>query len=108
MTLRHALFEGRLHPGRATELRPPLHDALSSPRRRLTGIRELRLLHEGGRDRSVPDVAMGLSTAFDDRAALASPVRGESREVARGLLALLQGQLHHPVPHLARDEAGDA
>ena len=70
------------------------------------------MLHEVERDGGVPEVAMVLSMVFDDpealQAALDSPVRFESREVTRGLLAMFDGRVRHHVYDLSHDEAGDA
>lgn len=108
MILRQALFEGRIHPGREAEFRAYVDEALLPLWRRFPGLRELRVLHEIDRDDGVPPVALALCMAFDDRAALDAPIRYESREVTKGLLALFDGQLRHHVFDLARDEAGEA
>lgn len=112
MILRQALFEGRIHSGREAEFRAYVDEALLPLWRRFPGLRELRVLHEIDRDDGVPPVALALCMAFDDRAALAAaldaPIRYQSREVTKGLLALFDGQVRHHVFDLAHDEAGEA
>ena len=112
MIVRQALFEGSVHPGREADFRAYVDDALLPLWRRFPGVREVRVLHEVERDSGVPEVAMVLSMVFDDpealQAALDSPVRFESREVTRGLLAMFDGRVRHHVYDLSHDEAGNA
>lgn len=91
---------------------PYVDEALLPLWRRFPGVREVRVLHERDRDSGLPEIAMVLSMAFDDaealQAALASPVRYESREVTQGLLAMFDGKVRHHVYELAHDETPDA
>ncbi len=110
MIIRQALFEGSVHPGREAEFRAYVDAALLPLWRRFPGVREVRVLHEIARDDGLPEVAMVLSMAFDApealQAALDSPVRYESREVTKGLLAMFDGKVRHHVFELARNEPG--
>jgi hypothetical protein len=68
-------------------------------------VREVRVLHEVEHDDGGTPVAMVLSMAFADRAALAealaAPVRHRSRDLTRGLLAMFEGRVRHHVFDLA-------
>ena len=69
------------------------------------GVREVRVLYNIERDEGAPAYTMALSTMYDSREALAaaleSPVRYESREATKGLLAMFDGHIHHHVFDLA-------
>lgn len=110
MIVRQALFEGSIHPGREAEFRAYVDAALLPLWRCFPGVREVRVLREVARDDGIPEVAMVLSMTFDApealQAALDSPVRYESREVTKGLLAMFDGRVRHHVYDLAHDEAG--
>jgi hypothetical protein len=112
MIVRQALFEGSVHPGREADFRRYVDGELLPLWRRFPGVREVRVLHEVERDSGVPAVAMVLSMTFDGpeelQGALASPVRHESREVTKGLLAMFDGRVRHHVYDLAHDEGGNA
>lgn len=109
MIVRQALFEGAIHPCRKAEFDDYVETALLPLWRRFPGAREVRVLREIERDAGMPEVAMVLSMTFDDRRALAaaldSPIRFESREVTKGLLALFDGRVRHHVFDLAHDAA---
>lgn len=105
MIVRQALFEGEVHEGRGPAFRAYVAERLLPLWRSFPEVREVRVLHEVAHDVDVPPVAMVLSMAFDDEAALAtaldSPARWESREVTRGLLAMFDGRVRHHVFALA-------
>lgn len=111
MIVRQALFEGSIHAGREGDFRAYVETALLPLWRRFPGVREVRVLHEVGRDAGVPEVAMILSMVFEDaaalQAALDSPVRHDSREVTKGLLAMFDGRVRHHVFDLAHAERAD-
>lgn len=112
MIVRQALFEGTIHPGREADFRAYVDSALLPMWRRFPGVREVRVLHELDRDPGLPAVAMVLSMAFDGpaalQAALDSPVRHDSREVTKGLLAMFDGRVRHHVFDLAHGGTVDA
>lgn len=109
MIVRQALFEGSIHPGREDDFRAYVETELLPMWRRFPGVREVRVLHERDRDAGLPEVAMVLSMAFDDaealQAALDSPVRHDSREVTKGLLAMFDGRVRHHVFDLTHGTA---
>src|SRR3546814_20399485 len=65
------------------------------------GVREVRVLYNVESDEGAPLLAMVLSTLYDNRealaAALASPVRFESRDMTKGLLEMFDGPFNHHV-----------
>lgn len=105
MIIRQALFEGVVHPGREADFRAYVEAELMPLWRRFPGVREVRVLHGVEHDAGVPPVAMILSMAFeragDLAGALESPVRYESREATKGLLAMFDGRVRHHVFEIA-------
>lgn len=101
MIVRQALFEGVIHPGREEAFRAYVAEKLMPLWQHFPGVREVRVLHAVERDEGATPFAMVLSTAYDDREALAraleSPVRYESRELTKGLLEMFEGRIHHHV-----------
>lgn len=108
MIIRQAHFEGAILEGREIEFKRYVAERLLPMWRQFPGVREVRVLHALEHDANAPQIAMVLSMKFDDRDALAqaleSPVRYESREVTKGLLAMFDGHIHHHVFELAADE----
>jgi uncharacterized protein (TIGR02118 family) len=105
MIIRQALFEGTIHPGSEEAFRQYVAEKLMPMWRQFPGVKEVRVLYALERDDGAPPYAMVLSTMYEDREALAaaldSPVRYESREVTKGLLAMFDGRIHHHVLELA-------
>lgn len=101
MIIRQARFLGHVQPGRDAAFRAYVTERLVPLWRRFPGVREVRVLCEVERDAGAEPLAMVLSMAYDDEAALAaalaSPVRFESRQVTQGLLAMFDGHVHHHV-----------
>ncbi|MDK1377340.1 MULTISPECIES: hypothetical protein [unclassified Sinorhizobium] len=101
MIIRQALFEGAIHLGREEAFRAYVAEKLMPLWRAFPGVREVWVLHAVERDEGATPFAMILSTAYDDREALAqaleSPVRYESRELTKGLLEMFDGHIHHHV-----------
>jgi hypothetical protein len=105
MIIRQAFFEGAIHPGKEDAFREYVATKLMPMWLAFPGIREVRVLYALERDAGAPSYPMVLSTMYDSREALAealeSPVRYESREATKGLLAMFDGQIHHHVLDLA-------
>lgn len=105
MIVRQALFEGVIRPGCEEAFRAYVAGKLMPMWRAFPGVREVRVLYAVERDEGAPPLPMVLSTVYDSRealaAALASPVRYESREVTGGLLDMFDGRIHHHVFELA-------
>ncbi|MDK1491864.1 EthD family reductase [Sinorhizobium sp. 7-81] len=107
MIVRQALFEGAVHPGQEGAFRAYVAEKLMPLWEAFPGVREVRVLHAVERDAGATPFAMILSTAYDDREALAqaleSPVRYQSREMTKGLLEMFDGHIHHHVFELSQD-----
>lgn len=106
MIIRQALFEGTVHAGQEEAFKLYIAEKLMPLWLAFPGVREVRVLHAVERDEGAAPLAMILSTAYDDREALAralaSTVRYESREVTKGLLEMFDGHIHHHVFELAQ------
>ncbi|TDK31322.1 hypothetical protein E2F50_20505 [Rhizobium deserti] len=105
MIIRQAFFEGTIHAGKEDAFRAYVAETLMPMWLAFPGIKEVRVLYNFERDEGAPSYPMVLSTMYESRetlaAALASPVRSESREATKGLLALFDGHIHHHVFDLA-------
>jgi len=105
MIIRQAFFEGRIHDGKDTAFRDYVADKLMPMWLQFPGVREVRVLYAIERDDGAPAYPMVLSTMYDSREALAaaldSPIRYESRDMTKGLLAMFDGHIHHHVLDLA-------
>lgn len=105
MIIRQALFEGSIHAGKEEAFRAYVAETLMPMWLAFPGIREVRVLYNLERDEGAPSYPMALSTMYDSREALAealaSPIRYESREATKGLLAMFDGHIHHHVFDLA-------
>ena len=101
MIIRYALFEGQIHEGREAEFRAFVKEKLVPLWTRFPGAEEVRVLDGTDRDAGAPHYAMALAIRYRDmaavEAALASPVRAQSREVTSELLKLFTGKVHHHV-----------
>lgn len=105
MIVRQAFFEGTIHAGQEEAFKAYVTDKLMPMWLRFPGVREVRVLYAIERDDGAPAYPMVLSTMYDSREALAaaldSPVRYESREMTKVLLAMFDGHIHHHVLDLA-------
>lgn len=107
MIIRQAFFEGRFLEGREAEFKAYVDEKLLPLWRQFPGAREVRVLYEAERDEGSAPFAMVLAIVYDDlaavEAALASPVRYESREATKGLNAFFEGTIHHHVFEISAD-----
>jgi hypothetical protein len=105
MIIRQAFFEGSIHAGKEEAFRAYVAETLMPMWLAFPGIREVRVLYNLERDEGAPPYSMALSTMYESREALAealdSPIRYESREATKGLLAMFDGHIHHHVFDLA-------
>jgi hypothetical protein len=105
MIIRQAFFEGAIHAGKEDAFKAYVAEMLMPMWLVFPGIREVRVLYDIERDEGAPSYPMVLSTMYESRetlaAALDSPVRYESREATKGLLAMFDGHIHHHVFDLA-------
>lgn len=105
MIIRQAFFEGTIYAGKEEAFKTYVAYRLMPLWLSFPGVREVRVLYNVERDEGAPSYPMVLSTMYDSREALAaaleSPVRYESREVTKGLLAMFDGRIHHHVFDLA-------
>lgn len=101
MIIRQALFEGRIHESKEAAFRAYVAEKLMPMWLEFPGVREVRVLYAVERDEGAPAFPMVLSTMYESRETLAealdSPVRYESREMTKGLLAMFEGVIHHHV-----------
>jgi hypothetical protein len=107
MIIRQAFFEGSIHAGYEQAFRSYVAEKLMPMWRAFPGVKEVRVLYNIERDEGAPSYPIVLSTMYESRDALAaaldSPVRYESREMTKGLLAMFTGHIHHHVFDLAHD-----
>lgn len=105
MIIRQAFFEGQIHAGREDAFKDYVAETLMPMWLAFPGIRAVKVLYAVERDEGAPPYPMVLWTQYDSRdalaAALASPIRYESREATKGLLAMFDGHIHHHVFELA-------
>ena len=101
MIIRQAFFEGTIKDGQEDTFRIFVETRLLPMWRRFPAVRDIRVLFSKKRDEGAPPFALSLAMVFDDEtaldAALASPVRYESREVTKELMTLFDGHIHHHV-----------
>ncbi|MBP0616870.1 hypothetical protein [Jiella mangrovi] len=101
MIVRQAFFEGSIRDGQETAFRTFVETRLIPMWRRFPDVRDVRVLFARDRDAGAPSFALSLAMIFDDdaalEAALASPVRYESRAVTQELMAMFEGHIHHHV-----------
>ena len=101
MIIRQAFFEGTIHAGKEDAFKAYVDKKLLPLWLAFPGIKEVRVLYSVERDEGAPAYPMVLSTMYESRetlaAALASPVRYESRDMTRGLLEMFSGHIHHHV-----------
>jgi hypothetical protein len=105
MIIRQAFFEGAIRAGKEDAFKAYVAETLMPMWLAFPGVREVRVLYNIERDKGAPSYPMVLSTMYESRetlaAALDSPVRYESREATKGLLAMFDGHIHHHVFDLA-------
>lgn len=101
MYIRCAYFEGRVREGRDAEFRDYVRQRLVPLWTRFPGAELVQVWHQAESDTAEPHYAMVLAIRYPSREAieraLASPVRGESREVTQGLLPMFDGRIFHTV-----------
>ncbi len=105
MIIRQAFFEGAIRAGQEEAFKAYVAEKLMPMWLAFPGVREVRVLYDIERDEGAPSYPMVLSTMYESRevlaAALESPVRYESRDMTKGLLAMFDGHIHHHVFDLA-------
>ena len=102
MITRLALFDGAVHPGQTDAFRAAVLDELLPLWRAFPGATEVRVCFADSRDAGAPDYPLILAVTYPDGptldAALASPVRAESRAATERVLArFFTGRVHHHV-----------
>jgi antibiotic biosynthesis monooxygenase (ABM) superfamily enzyme len=101
MFIRCAFFRGRVRPGHEAAFTRYVEERLVPLWRRFPGAQEVRVLRQLESDQDHSRYEMVLEIRYPSReaieAALASPVRAESREVTRGLLEMFDGDVFHTV-----------
>lgn len=102
MITRYALFEGTVKPENMEAFRAEVLEKLVPKWRAFPGATAVRVAFAVSRDDGAPDYPMILATDYPDaaavEAALASPIRLESRAATEALLArYFTGRIHHHV-----------
>lgn len=102
MITRYALFEGRVHDDRTAAFRDAVLAELLPLWRAFPGALAVRVAFAEDRDEGAPAYPLILAVDYADRAALAaalaSPVRAESRAATEAVLArFFTGRIHHHV-----------
>ena len=101
MFIRCAFFQGQVRPGQEQAFNHYIRDKLVPLWTRFPGAQEVRVLRQVESDVSQPHFGMVLSVRYPSREAiemaLASPVRLESREVSKALIAMFDGTVFHTV-----------
>ncbi|MEY4712317.1 MAG: hypothetical protein RIS88_1782 [Pseudomonadota bacterium] len=108
MYIRCAFFQGQVKPGMDEAFNRYIRDKLVPLWTRFPGAQEVRVLRQVESDVTQPHLGMVLSVRYPTREsieiALASPVRMESREVSKDLIAMFDGTVFHTV--FSADEYG--
>lgn len=101
MFIRCAFFRGRVRPGFEQAFDTCVQERLVPLWTRFPGAQEVRVLRQVESDVDDPRCEMVLAIRFPSREAiaeaLASPVRAESREVSKDLIAMFDGTVFHTV-----------
>ncbi len=102
MITRYALFEGTLAEGKTDAFREAVLEELLPKWKSFPGALAVRVTFAETRDEGAPEYPMILATSFADtdavEAALASPIRSESRAATDAVLArYFTGRVHHHV-----------
>jgi hypothetical protein len=101
MFKRYAFFEGRILPGREGEFEAFVTTRLVPLWTRFPTATKVEILREVDADPGAPPYPMVLALTYPSlegiEEALASPVRQESRETTKELLAMFEGRVFHTV-----------
>lgn len=101
MIKRVAFFEGAVRPGREAEFDTYVKEKLAPIWRRFPKAVRVEILREVEAEDGAHRYPMVLEITYPDRAsmaaALASPVRSESREATKGLFDFFEGRILHAV-----------
>ena len=102
MITRYALFEGHIRDGQADAFRDAVLSELLPKWRAFPGALAVRVSFAVSRDDGAPEYPLILAISYagldDVAAALASPVRAESRAATEAVMArFFTGRIHHHV-----------
>ncbi|WP_027059143.1 hypothetical protein [Mesorhizobium loti] len=102
MITRYALFEGKVKDGETTAFRQAVLDTVLPKWKAFPGALDVRVSFAEKRDDGAPEFPLILAINYRDMAAvdaaLASPVRAESRAATEAVLArYFEGRIHHHV-----------
>jgi hypothetical protein len=102
MITRYALFEGRVRSGRDAAFRAAILAEVLPKWQAFPGALAVRVSFADSRDEGAPEFPLILAVSYRDldavEAALASPVRAESRAATESVLArYFDGRVHHHV-----------
>lgn len=101
MFIRCAFFNGRAKPGHEADFTRYVREKLVPLWTRFPGAEEVRVLREVESDSDAQHYEMVLAIRYPSKeaieTALASPLRAESREVTKGLMAFYDGTIFHTV-----------
>lgn len=102
MITRYALFEGKVHDGQDEAFRAAVNGELLPLWKQFPGASAVRLSFSESRDDGAPEFPLILAVSYPSQeamhAALASPVRLESRKVTESVVErFFQGRIHHHV-----------
>lgn len=102
MITRYALFEGQVHPGLEAAFREAVLAEILPHWKRFPGATAVRVSFAVSRDDGAPEFPLILATTYPDlaavEAALASPVRAQSRAATEAVMGrFFTGRIHHHV-----------
>ncbi len=102
MITRFALFDGAVHPGQTEAFRAAVLAELLPLWRAFPGATKVQVCFADARDAGAPEYPLILAISYPDAAALdaalASPVRAESRAATDSVLGrFFTGRVHHHV-----------
>lgn len=102
MITRYALFEGTVKAGQTEDFRKAIIETVLPKWKQFPGALDVRVSFAESRDDGAPEYPMILAINYPDlaavEAALASPVRAESRAATEAVLSrYFEGRVHHHV-----------
>ncbi|WP_018431364.1 hypothetical protein [Hoeflea sp. 108] len=102
MITRYAIFEGCVKAGQEQEFRTAVLETVLPKWKQFPGALDVRVSFAEKRDEGAPEYPMILAINYPDLAAvdaaLASPVRAESRAATEAVLSrYFEGRVHHHV-----------
>ena len=102
MITRYALFEGKVRDGLAEAFRQAVNTELVPLWRQFPGASAVRVSFSEACDQGAPEYPLILGVSYPNEesmhAALASPVRAQSRQVTESVVArFFDGRIHHHV-----------